>query len=120
MGQTITVEVTRGARPEVRVLSCNRSITGMALERYGSEADAARGSKPPNVLARRLFELGARTVSIYSNTVTVDADPAAWPELEPKAVAALEHLFNYYGDAAGWSPEALAAYGIESKPSPVQ
>ncbi len=120
MGQTITVEITKGARPDVRVLSCNRSITGMATERYASAERAARGSKPPDVLARRLFELGARSVTIYSNTVTVEADPAAWPALEPKAVAALEHLFNYYGDAAGWSPEALAAYGIESKPSPVQ
>src|SRR5947209_6226986 len=120
MGQTITVTVTPGARPDVRVLAADRSITGMAIERFGSAADAARGTKPPHVLARRLFELGARSVTVYSNTVTVEADPAAWTELEAKAVAALEHLFHYYGDSAGWSPEALAAYGIETKPSPVQ
>ncbi len=120
MGQTITVTVTTGARPEVRVLSTNRSFTGMKNERYPSADVAARGERPPDVLARRLFELGARSVTIYSNTVTVEADVQAWPLLEPKAVAAVEHLFNYYGDSAGWSPEALAAYGIESKPSPVQ
>jgi hypothetical protein len=120
MGQTITVTVTPGARPEVHVLSCNRSLTGMEVARYLTADAATRGARPPDVLARRLFELGAQSVTIYSNTVTVEADPAVWSELEPKAVAALEHLFNYYGDAAGWSPDALAAYGIESKPSPVQ
>src|SRR5262245_3485493 len=120
MGQTITVEVTPGARTDVRVFSCNRSITGMAIERFPSAEAATAGTKPPHVLARRLFELGARSVTIYSNTVTVEADPDGWAGLEPDAVAAIEHLFNYYGDAAGWSPEALAAYGIETKPSPVQ
>jgi hypothetical protein len=120
MGQTITVEVTQGARPDVRVLSCNRSITGMATERFTSAEEAARGTKPPHVLARRLFELGARSVTIYSNTVTVEADPTGWAELEPKARHVIEHLFHYYGDDAGWSVEALEPYGIHRTPSPVQ
>ena len=59
-------------------------------------------------------------MTVYSNVVTVEADPSRWATFEPKAIAAIEHLFNYYGDAAGWSVAALAAYGIESLPSPVQ
>jgi hypothetical protein len=120
MGQTLTVTVTPGARPEVRNFATDRSITGMAIERFTDAESAARETKPANVLARRLFEMGARRVSVYSNTVTVEADAGAWAELEPKATHAIEHLFHYYGDDAGWSVEALEPYGIHRTPSPVQ
>jgi hypothetical protein len=106
MGQPITVSVRRGARPDVRMFDLNRSLTGMALEIYANR-DAATAERPPDVLARRLFDLGAKLVSVYSNVVTVEADAAAWTDLEPKAVHTIEHLFEYYGDDAGWSPEAL-------------
>jgi hypothetical protein len=89
----------------------NRSLTGMALEVY-PEPDAANGERPPDVLARRLFGMGAKRVSVYSNVVTVEADAGAWDDLEAKVVHTLEHLFEYYGDDAGWSPEALG------KPAP--
>jgi hypothetical protein len=45
--------------------------------------------------------------------VTVEAPEAAWTALEPAAVAAIEHLFGYYGDDAGWAPDALRAIGVE-------
>jgi len=106
MGQPITVSVRSGARPEVRFFDLNRSLTGMALEVYPSPERAA-GDRPPDVLARRLFDLGAKRVSVYSNVVTVEADAAVWADLEAKAVYTIEHLFEYYGDDAGWSPEAL-------------
>ncbi len=106
MGQPITVTARAGARADVRIFDTNRSLTGMALEVYPAPGQVA-GNRPPDVLARRLFDLGATMVSIYSNVVTVKADPAAWAELEPKIVFALEHLFEYYGDDAGWSPQAL-------------
>jgi hypothetical protein len=106
MGQPITVSVRRGARPDVRMFDLNRSLTGMALEIY-AKRDVATGERPPDVLARRLFDLGATLVSVYSNVVTVEAPTAAWTDLEPKAVHTIEHLFEYYGDDAGWSPEAL-------------
>src|SRR3954465_12709319 len=112
MGQPITVAVRRGARPEVRMFDLNRSLTGMALEVYRSPDDAT-GERPPDVLARRLFDLGAKLVSVYSNVVTVEADAGAWNDIEAKAVHTLEHLFEYYGDDAGWSPEALG------KPAPL-
>jgi hypothetical protein len=108
MGQTITVTVREGSSPSVRFFDTNRSLTGMAIERY-STADDPRlsGNRPPDVLARRLFALGATSVTVYSSVVTVEAPSEAWPELEPKVVHAVEHLFHYYGADAGWSPEAL-------------
>ena len=111
MGQPITVTVRKGARSHVRIFDLNRSLTGMALEIYPSR-EAAHGERPPDVLARRLFDLGASHVSVYSNVVTVEADAARWADLEPKALHAIEHLFEYYGDDAGWSPQALG------KPAP--
>ena len=126
MGQPITVSVRAGGRPEVRFFDANRSLTGMAIETYvrgedvrgpGEGEAAPDGQRPPDVLARRLFDLGAQRVTIYSNVVTVEAPAAAWAELEPKAVHTIEHLFEYYGDDAGWSFEAR---GLEYKPSPVQ
>jgi hypothetical protein len=116
MGQPITVTARSGASPSVWMFDLNRSLTGMALERYASVDDArARGGRPPDVLALRLLEAGATHVTVYSNTVTVEAPPERWAELEPKARFLIEHLFEYYGDDAGWSYEAR---GIEA-PAPI-
>jgi hypothetical protein len=50
----------------------NRSLTGMGHERYRSAADTT-GDRPPDVLARRLFEHGGiDAVHIYSNMITID------------------------------------------------
>jgi hypothetical protein len=100
----------------MRFFEANRSITGMAIETYLS-ADAATGARPPDVLARRLFELGAAKVTIYSNVATVEAPTAAWPELAAKVAFTIEHLFEFYGDDAGWS---FAARGMEVPVSKVE
>jgi hypothetical protein len=118
MGQEITVEVREGAASSTRIFDLNRSITGMAIERYSSVEEATGGGRPPDVLARRLFDLGARTVTVYSSAVIVTAPPERWPELVPKVVETVEHLFGYYGDEAGWSPDALRAIGVEPLPTP--
>jgi hypothetical protein len=109
MGQEITVNARPGASPNIRIFDCNRSLTGMAIERYAS-MDDARGSRPPDVLANRLLGLGAARVTIYSSDVVVEAPAEKWP--------ALEHLFGFYGDDAGWSDEALRAMGVEPLPRP--
>jgi hypothetical protein len=116
MGQPITVTVRKGARPDVRFFDCNRSLTGMAIEVYMSPEEAT-GARPPDVLAKRLFAIGATKVTIYSNVAVVEARPAAWDEIEPLMVHAIEHLFEFYGDDAGWSFEAR---GIEPEVSKVQ
>ena len=94
------------------LFDCNRSITGMAIERYAS-LDDTYGSRPPDVLARRLFDLGATRVTVYSSAVTVEAPEDQWASLTPKVEETIRHLFEYYGDDAGWSPDSLRAIGVE-------
>ena len=118
MGQLITVTVRAGASPSVRMFDTNRSITGMAIERYSAPEQAAGRDRAPDVLAARLMAMGATKVTVYSNVVAVEAPPEQWSELEPKVVASIEHLFGYYGDDAGWSPESLRAIGVEPLPTP--
>ena len=116
MGQPITVTMRAGTRPEVRFFEANRSLTGMAIEMYVKPDDAV-GDRPPDVLARRLFDLGATKVTVYSNVVTVEAPAAAWRDLEAKVTFTIEHLFEFYGDDAGWSFEAR---GMEAPASKVE
>jgi len=107
MGQTITATVRAGAAPGVRIFDLNRSLTGMEIERYTTVADAeAKGMRPPDVLAARLLADGALSVSIYSNVVTVEAAESAWATLGDRALYLVEHLFEFYGDQAGWSYDA--------------
>ena len=56
---------------------------------------------------------GASAVTVYSSAVSVTAAPEQWDELEPKVVETIEHLFGYYGDDAGWSPDSLRAIGAQ-------
>lgn len=95
MGQPITVTSRAGVRPEVVHFELNRSLTGMETERYPS-AEAATGDRPPDVLARRLFEIGVTGVTIYSSTVTATADKDRWRDLQPKVEDAIVNLFIYY------------------------
>lgn len=72
MGQPITVVERPTPRPDVVRFEINRSLTGMAHERYRSRDDAT-GHRPPDELARRLFDHGGvEAVHIYSNVITVD------------------------------------------------
>jgi len=57
-------------------------------------------------------------LKIEEHMAHVQAPPERWPELEPKVTETIEHLFGYYGDDAGWSPDALEALGIEVKAPP--
>jgi hypothetical protein len=115
VGQPITVTVRAGARPDIRFFEADRSITGMAIEVY-TNAEPVEGDRPPDVLALRLFELGATTVTVYSNDVIVEAPAEQWGDLEPKVIETIEHLFGFYGDDAGWSPDSLRAIGVEPLP----
>jgi hypothetical protein len=119
VGQTITVSVRTGASPSIRFFDTNRSLTGMAIERYEPADPRLTANRPPDVVARRLFALGATSVTVYSNVVTVEAPADLWVELEPKAVHTIEYLFHYYGDDAGWSPEALGGTTLAApEPTP--
>ena len=72
MGQPIGVTEKSTSKPGFVRFELNRSLTGMAHERYQSPEDA-QGDRPPDVLARRLFDTGkAAAIHMYSNEITVD------------------------------------------------
>lgn len=63
--------------PGVVRFELNRSLTGMGHEHYEKGAEIA-GDRPPDVLARRIFEGGGvEHVHIYSNVVTIKLEPGA-------------------------------------------
>ena len=95
MGQPIVVVQKSSSTKGVLRFEINRSLTGMGHERYPS-ADAATGDRPPDVVARRLFEHGGvDAVHVYSNMITVELaagnDGAGMREL-------IEQLFIHYRD----------------------
>jgi hypothetical protein len=71
MGQPIVVTEKPSARPGVLRFELNRVLTGMGHERY-TRGEEITGHRPPDELARRLFEHGGVDgVHIYGNVVTV-------------------------------------------------
>jgi len=77
MGQAVAVFEKPTNTPGVVRFELNRSLTGMGHERYRSAADST-GDRPPDVLARRLFERGGVSqVHIYSNVVDVVLEAGA-------------------------------------------
>ena len=72
MGQPITV-VQKPSADSGRVrFEINRSITGMGHERYLPDTEIL-GNRPPDELARRLFERGGIDgIHINSNVITLD------------------------------------------------
>lgn len=75
----------------------NRSLTGMGIERYRTRDDA-NGQRFPDRLAAQLFDLGATSVTVYSNMLTVIAPPERWSELRAQAQTVIEHFFIHYGE----------------------
>ncbi len=125
MGQPITVTVRAGVRSDVRHFDLNRSLTGMQTHRYKAGEDIA-GTKPPDELARRLFDLGVSAVTIYSSVVTVVAPAEQWPSLQEKVEDTISNLFIYYREGqlpaaatpAEGTPAVEAAEGAEGAPAP--
>ncbi|HUS61360.1 MAG TPA: hypothetical protein VMY34_04125 [Acidimicrobiales bacterium] len=75
MGQSVAVVEKQSGRPGVLRFELNRSLSGMAHERYLSGGEIL-GERPPDVLARRLLETGkVVAVHVYSNQVTVELKP---------------------------------------------
>ena len=113
MGQPITVTARSGAavRLDVRPEPLAHRDGHRALPSV-DDAQAA-GHARPTCWPSACSKPGADHVTVYSNTVTVEAPAERWAELEPKAIFLIEHLFEYYGDDAGWSYEAR---GVEPPP----
>ena len=93
MGQPIVVTQKRSSSKDVLRFEINRSLTGMGHEHYES-ADDVTGDRPPDVLARRLFERGGiDAVSVYSNMVTVELAPGDGGD---GILELVENLFIHY------------------------
>ena len=72
MGMLISVVEKPSARHGVVRFETNRALTGMAHERYRS-VDDTFGTRPPDVLARGLFERGGvDSVHVHGNVITVE------------------------------------------------
>jgi len=98
-----------GASPSVMIFECNRSITGMALER--TPPDAAHGSDRP-MSSPGASSTWADPGQRLLERVTVEAPPNGGGARRPGRARDYPPL-RYYGDEAGWSPDALRAIGVE-------
>jgi hypothetical protein len=93
MGQPITVTEKRSKRAGIVRFELNRVLTGMGHEEYHQAADAS-GHRPPDLLARRLFDHPAvKAVHIYGNEVTVELH--SWKSAEGLKEA-IEGLYIHY------------------------
>jgi Scaffold protein Nfu/NifU N terminal len=93
MGQPITVTEKPSKRAGIVRFELNRVLTGMGHEEYRRAADAT-GHRPPDVLARRLFEHDAvKAVHIYGNEVTVELQ--SWKTAEGLKES-IEGLYTHY------------------------
>ena len=93
MGQAVTVIEKPSSREGVVRFEINRPLTGMGHERYiGGEVP--HGNRPPDVLARRLFERGGvESVHVYGNVITVVVGEGADTDGVKEII---EDLFTYY------------------------
>jgi hypothetical protein len=93
MGQPIVVVQKPTAKPGMFRFEINRSLTGMAHERYVAGQDVT-GDRPPDELARRLFAHGGvAAVHIYSNMITVELARGGSPDGLQEVI---EGLYTYY------------------------
>ncbi|HYH51160.1 MAG TPA: hypothetical protein VEG38_16565 [Acidimicrobiia bacterium] len=116
MGQAITVTARAGVRGDVKHFELNRSLTGMQIQRY-TASEAVKGNKPPDELARRLFDLGVSAVTIYSSVVTVVAPADSWGALQSKVQDTIANLFIHYRD--GQLPPAATPADGSTEPAEV-
>ena len=93
MGQPVHVLQKPSSTPGVLRFESNRTLTGMGKEIYGSVDDIVR-DRPPDVLARRLFESGRVTsVTVYGGVITVQVDHTG---VAPQIQKIIEDLYLYY------------------------
>lgn len=107
MGEPVTATEKRSNRDGFVRFETNRTFTGMGHERYVAGQEIY-GSRPPDVLAEKLFETGkVDEVHIYGQAVTVklfkDANADGLREI-------IEELYTYYRPGVEVpTPESFAA-----------
>ena len=106
MGQPVSVRERPSSTPGVLRFETNRNFTGMSRESYGSIDDVLT-DRPPDVLARRLFEQGGvEHVSIYGGMVTIKTTSRPGEAGENQQVIEDLYLFYLPGDPP---PEVASA-----------
>lgn len=107
MGEPVTVTEKPSSRPGFVRFETNRSFTGMGHERYEA-GKPIHGDRPPDELARRMFETGkVDQVHIYQQALTVklfaDATTQGLKEI-------IEDLYVFYRPGVEVpTPESFAA-----------
>jgi len=102
MGQPVAVTVKPSTLPNRVRFELNRSLTGMGHERY-TEAAQAKGVKPADELARRLFATGSvSAVHVFGSMVTVETRSGADVSALQTTV---ENLYQYW--KPGMEPPSL-------------
>lgn len=93
MGQPIVVIHKSAPRPGVVRFDANRTFTGMGHEHY-LRGQPVTGTRPPDELARRLFDRGGvDEVHVYGNVVTVVLSRGHGPDGIDEVI---EGLYTYY------------------------
>ncbi|MEC7923936.1 MAG: hypothetical protein VYB80_01850 [Actinomycetota bacterium] len=94
MGQPVTVVQKSSSNPGVQRYEINRSITGMDHERF-EVSEEIYGERPPDKLARAIFELGGvDKITMNSNVITVDLGKGG---VDPnQVIAIIVDMFTYY------------------------
>jgi hypothetical protein len=93
MGQPISVVRKPSTTPDLVRFEINRTLTGTGHERYRSDTPVS-GERPPDELARRLFDRGGVTgVHIHSNVITIQLDKGAGPDGIEELI---RELFTHY------------------------
>ena len=111
MGQPITVVQKHSHRPGVVRFEINRPLTGMGHERY-VVGQTIEGERPPDELARRLFERGGiDAVHIYDNMITIDL---AKGSSDDGLIDVVRELFLYYREPSAPGQEPRVDEGAPS------
>lgn len=107
MGQPVTVIEKPSSVGGVVRFEINRTLTGMGHERYLA-GQRVEGDRPPDELARRLFERGGiEGVHINSNVITLHLERGADTE---GITSIIEDLYTHYRPGVPVpSPEDFAA-----------
>ncbi len=101
MGQPVSVIAKPTGQLGVLRFETNRNLTGMGHERYDAKTPVS-GQRPPDVLARRLFEHGGvASVHIYGGVITVVTSGTRQDGIQE----IIEGLYLYY------RPEDVVAPG---------
>lgn len=93
MGEPVTVTEKTSSRPGFVRFETNRTFTGMGHERY-TAGDPIYGNRPPDELARRLFDTKkVDEVHVYGQAVTVKLFAGADTDGLRHII---ENLYTYY------------------------